>query len=245
MKKKQDLSDSIGNSIPGFNSEWTLNIDKNKYIKEFYLNEEKCPSYEVFWKKSEVLARYALIQKDLKQLIEMLSIATNLASDIPDIPDIQGGNNGYIFDSYNESALIRKALYTSLVITYGKCFASANGRRLKLDKSAVFNKETDDLKLLHEQLIEVRNEYIAHGGSTDLESSSVSLVFHPDLTNKVPPIISIDSYYVNSLSKSSFQKYQKLIIYLNDFVINKMNKLYEKVYEEHIKSNVAELYDQI
>ncbi|WP_160060318.1 hypothetical protein [Psychromonas sp. L1A2] len=242
MKKKQDLRDPTGTLIPELSSEWTLNVEANKYIKEFYLNGEKCPSYEVSWKKSEILARYSLIQKDLKQLIEMLSIAINLASDIP---DIQGEKNGYIFDSCNETALIRKSLYISLVITYGKCFASANGRRLKLDKSAVFNKETDDLKVLHEQLIEARNEYIAHGGNTDLESSSVSLVFHPDLRNKVPPIMSIDSYYVNSLSKSSFEKYQKLIVYLNDFVINKINVLYEKVYEEHIISNVADLYNQI
>ncbi|WP_409439224.1 hypothetical protein [Psychromonas sp. GE-S-Ul-11] len=242
MKKKQASLNSSGTPIPDLTSEWTLNTDSNKYVKEFYLNNEKCPSYEVSWKKSDTLGRYSLIQKDLKQLMKMASIGAELASDTP---DIQGENNGYIFDSDDESALIRKSLYISLVITYGKCFASASGRRLKLEKSAVFNTETQDLKVLHEQLIEARNQYIAHGGNTDLESSSVSLVFHPNLSNKVPPAISVDSYYVNSLSKSSFKRYQKLIEYLNDFVVNKMNVLYEKIYKEHIINQVDDLYAKI
>ena len=242
MKKVEALLDPSGIPIPGFNSEWTFNVESNKYVKEFSFDDQECPSYEVSWKKSDALGRYSLIQKDLKQLMKMASIGANLACDKP---DIQGKANGYIFDTDDETSLIRKALYVSLVITYGKCFASASGRRLKLDKSAVFNSDTQNLVVLHEQLIEARNQYVAHGGNTDLESFSVSLVFHPNSNQKIPPIMSVDSYYVNSLSKSSFERYQKLFEYLNNFVVNKMNVLYEKVYEEHIIDNVDDLYEKI
>lgn len=242
MKKVKALLDPSGIPIPGFNSEWTLNVESNKYKKVFYFDAQECPSYEVSWEKSDTLGRYSLIQKDIKQLITMASIGGSLACDVP---DIQAQNNGYIFDTDDETSLIRKALYVSLVITYGKCFASASGRRIKLEKSAVFNSDTQSLEVLHEQLIEARNQYVAHGGNTDLESFSVSLIFHPNLNEKVPPMISVDSYYVNSLSKSSFERYQKLFEHLNNFVLKKMNVLYEKVYKDHIINKVDDLYREI
>lgn len=242
MKKFNFLIDSSGHPILGFNSEWTLDVESNKFKKIFIWDGKKCPSYEISWGKSEQLGRYSLIQKDIKQLIKMASIAEDLACDRV---DIQTKNYGYFFDTDDEMALIIKALYISLVITYGKCFASAKGRRIKLDKDAVFNKNNKHLEVLHEQLIEARNQYVAHGGNTNLESFSVSLIFQPNLSQKTTPMMSVDSYYVNSISKGSFKKYKKLFEHLNNFVVDKMRILSEKIYDEHIINNIDALYKNL
>jgi hypothetical protein len=60
--------------------------------------------------------------------------------------------------------IIRESLSFYIVITYGKVFAKADVRKVKLDRKHL-EKIRKDLIILHDILIDLRNKHVAHAGS--------------------------------------------------------------------------------
>lgn len=70
------------------------------------------------------------------------------------------------------------AVWMSAVVTYGKCFAQAKGRRIKLEKKHVSEFNEKALSF-HEEIISMRNDYFAHAGNNEKEASAVWAVLDP------------------------------------------------------------------
>lgn len=70
--------------------------------------------------------------------------------------------------------ITERSLFISSIITYGRCFTQTRGRGTKLEK-------TDNIKpkynQLHEYIMGLRNEYIAHAGISDGEKFYATLYF--------------------------------------------------------------------
>ena len=108
---------------------------------------------------SRQFAGYRLVGKDLGLIKEALIEFTRLESSFNDI--------------------IRQSLTFFIIITYGKCFSKADERNVSLDKGAL--KDCNDQeKGLHREIMELRNQYVAHGGSSNFESNSVVLIKVPE-----------------------------------------------------------------
>jgi hypothetical protein len=69
---------------------------------------------------------------------------------------------------------VERSLFISSIITYGRCFTQTRGRGTKLDKSDSIKPQFIEL---HEYIMELRHEYIAHAGISDAEKFYATLHF--------------------------------------------------------------------
>jgi hypothetical protein len=72
----------------------------------------------------------------------------------------------------NPDKVLCFALWQSVIITYGKCFTENKAGLSKLEKSILDGKQ-QQLKDLHEVLMDLRHSYIAHRDDTDKEQAVV------------------------------------------------------------------------
>ncbi|MFO9478557.1 hypothetical protein SDB42_06390 [Legionella pneumophila serogroup 1] len=111
-------------------------------------------------KISRQLAGYSLIEKDIRDIRELLKEHNLLFSKT---------------ENPGESHLL-KALMKAIVVTYGKCFAKADGRKIMLNTKHV--KSPQRLEL-HHSIINMRNQYVAHGGVSTHEEIKITLLCPP------------------------------------------------------------------
>lgn len=89
----------------------------------------------------------------------------------------------------SKSPTLQAALHRALVITYGKCFSQASHRKVQLDAKQVFKGAGEKLWRHHQSLIANRNEFVAHSGSDDYESSHVKVVLPPEMETELQSCI--------------------------------------------------------
>ncbi len=202
--------------------------DQRSY--SFTLAGRLCASKELTDKYSESLGKYALIDKDLDYIIRTVKLVISLTDDKI---DLTSNKHSYQYISKSDDlTIIQRSLFSSAVIAYGKCFASANGRGVKLEKTSVFKNEASNLLEIHANIIDARNDYIAHAGKTFMENFSVHLVSHPDKERDIPAFISVDTDFINHVSRNTFIKYMMVFEHVSAHVKQKMEHLYEKINKE-------------
>lgn len=125
------------------------------YTKVYTFNGEVVPHAVLDSKISKHYAGYRLLAKDLdlvKKGVEELRTNT-----------------------FPKEHIINVGLTSLVIIAYGKCFSKADGRIVKLDNAGALKSCTKKEVQLHYELIEMRNKYIAHAGSTEFERNPVML----------------------------------------------------------------------
>lgn len=142
---------------------------------------------------------YLLIMEDLKSILRALD---KLETEIPE-------------------SIIRESLSFYIIIVYGKAFAKADVRKVKLEKGHLKDLR-NDLIILHDVLIELRNKHVAHAGSEKFS-----------LNNLVGQIEDngFCETYLSGLSLASFTFNTILIRELVDEVLIICEKKAEKAYE--------------
>ncbi|OAQ42105.1 hypothetical protein A5893_03040 [Pedobacter psychrophilus] len=130
------------------------------------------------------------------------------------------------------SDLLKEALSSHISILYGKCFSEAKKRRVVLEHDIV-NKFDNELKTLHNKLIEIRNTQIAHAGSEIYSKSH--LMFSFDESSK-------SSLYLSSLEFQSFnynlELLEKLVIKLIETIELKIEESFKALKREMSKDNI-------
>ncbi len=111
-------------------------------------------------KLAQKLCGYILIKKDVNDTILFIEEHNKLYQTSGDV-----GSN-----------IILKGLTRAIVITYGKCFTQADGRKTWLNSDVI--KSKNNLST-HELLIEMRNQYIAHAGNSIHEKVCLPLLCPP------------------------------------------------------------------
>ena len=119
---------------------------------------------------------------------------------------------------------IANSLWFSSIITYAKCFTSAEGRT-RLDKKYYFKGESTEAKAMHENIMDIRHTYIAHGSGDSLSKTEIFLTLNADSTHK--ELLGVDGI---SGSKRADNKY-KLKIY-KATVVRVHNKLDKGIVEK-------------
>lgn len=76
-------------------------------------------------------------------------------------------------------AVVNYGLWMSAVVSYGRCFASADRRRTRLDVEHVIKVHPDAVPF-HRRLVNLRNEYFAHAGECGEGLHLANIVLSPE-----------------------------------------------------------------
>ncbi len=106
-------------------------------------------------------AAYYSMQGDLFELQEMLQ---------------------YLGKNPKAPMVVRASMYKAFITQYARCFAESDGRKLQLDPGAVF-KDKKDLLPVHKEVIDMRNNYMAHAGVGIYEYGAMVAQLNPDKRN--------------------------------------------------------------
>jgi|GEM_PF-2420996 len=175
---------------------------------------------------SKQYAGYRLILKDLLTVKKLLTRLTETR--------------------YNGQATIEKqSMSFYAIITYGKCFAQADGRKTKLESKTSLKLLADRLKAEHKRIIDLRNKYVAHAGLEGHEQNVVVALLNPDEPKRVVEIydnimelVDIDSQIDDFLELTNH-----LIKNVREICKNKMNLIKDHLSKVDIDSIYAKAID--
>lgn len=137
---------------------------------------------------------------------------------------------------------LRQSIYFASVITYGKCFASAEGRRTRLEKKDILIDADENLLRTHELIIDIRNQYVAHGGSSDNEIMMAKLLFPYEGNVVKQPKIAYSGASAMSERKDDIESFSKLTTLVYGAVDKKIRIISQKLMEECISQDLRQLH---
>jgi hypothetical protein len=179
---------------------------------EYYVADVKLLKIELTSPIAKKYSGHSLIAKDLKYLIKMMKHASSIAIGNDESND--GEVSIFLRDEIDLKADMLKTIYVAAIVTYGKCFSEAHGRRVKLNKAAVFKGADRSILRTHDDIITQRNEYVAHGGHTKYESAKIFMLLHPSIDEGLPPLLTSSAMHVYGFSQSEYDRFLKLFEYV-------------------------------
>jgi hypothetical protein len=137
---------------------------------------------------------------------------------------------------------LRAALLFSGIFTYMKCFTAGNSRGTNLNEN-LFKSVTMRFQLLHEEIRDFRNKYLAHASTETYETAKIVLFLNPDVSVKEWLNISVAAKYVTDRN-DKVEDYLDLMDKVIELVDIKMQKKLEALEKEVDGINIDELYEK-
>lgn len=193
----------------------TIDLKYQKFKTE---NGAVCPVYVAKTKKAKQLSGYVQIMDDLRHSILLIE---NLGDE--------------------QLAEIEKAIWSTAVMLYGKCFASAEGRRIKLEKSHVQTISSQAVDY-HVDLMTLRNKYLAHACGTSMEQSETLVILNPEKEGKGIRYIAhttVAKFRVSKNEKSNFIDHVKALFQV---VSDRVDEIHPIILAEHQSMDLGSLY---
>ena len=131
-------------------------------------------------------------------------------------------NEKYSFDKFEEFVLSH-GMFKNSILSYAKCFSSSGTGKVSLDPKDVFKNEPK-LKEMHLDLMDMRNEYIAHNGNSDFE---LAIVFQ----KKGEDEITLSQTITYKEPMSDYEKIFGLFEHCSNYIVQKVNKKADKMEE--------------
>lgn len=178
-----------------------------------------CPYVVANGKFTRLVTAYHSIQSDLLETQSMI----NYLKDNPVIPGV-----------------VKASMFKAFIIQYAKCFTKPWGRVAKLEANSVFDSQPD-LMEIHKEVMEMRNNYIAHAGSGKYDYGAMVLYLNPD-PNKpsIERIIHADLKFMDHSLK--LPGYEKICLWALEYVNSKIEKLAPAYNNEVDSLDIKELY---
>lgn len=184
---------------------------------------EVCPYIEMTGKVSRQHLGYEQIKNDL-------IICSNLIHNLAE-------NN-------NSNPFISNAIWESVIVKYGRCFVSASeGRGIKLEESIVFDNASKAIKIMHDHLMNERNNFAAHAGDSDSDVISSRLALMPPKMGKELIMMYSSRDFVISPEGSAIDEIQSLIGHVIKHIDSKLDKIFQRLKDEYESNNINEIYD--
>lgn len=158
----QELGSTKWNQLT---DEWLqkIRITQGGQIKYEYHYKNKtgalCPVIEIETHLTKQLNAYVLIEKDLRDSLSFLEEHQKILAR----------------ENSTEKGILLKALGRAIIITYGKCFTKAAGRKIKLEENIISTKNDQT----HKDIMTMRHAYVAHAGVSQHESCKCILLLSP------------------------------------------------------------------
>ena len=138
-------------------------------------------------------------------------------------------------DVGDEWLKILQSMYFTVIVTYAKCFNSANGRAT-LNKKMFF-KKNKELEIIHDLLIEVRNNYVAHGASGYNTETEIFYAIEKNGDNSPQKGIESISAWIGFPNGDLLRQYQAVVHFVHDKLNDSMWSL-----QNRIQSQIDKLY---
>lgn len=134
---------------------------------------------------------------------------------------------------------IQSALTFSTISLYGKCFTDASKNSYpKLEPSDLF-KDDDDYADTHEILMDLRHQFIAHRGETEKEIG-IAFMLVPKGKPEDSSQIRFSQLKQTAFNDDELEKIQKLIIYVIERLVEKIQTSGQKLHDGLMKMFTAE-----
>ena len=151
----------------------------------------------------------------------------------------------YIDNNKDVSDTLKKALWHSIIISYGRCFTDSSKAKLgKLEIREYFKESDEKLRLTHELLMDLRHNFIAHRGITDNEVSVVYFkipIKSKDKTSTEYRIKTVRSILPNIVQ---LREIESCVIHLIEIVEQKIKMQTEKVHKMILSEFTPEMINK-
>jgi hypothetical protein len=157
-----------------------INDHTGEWEVEFYDNKRKCRTFEIDLTKSKIAKRYSgfsLINKDLNLLLKLaITLKINVDDFEKNNNDFSGRKFGVIGKGYEEIQDTLFSLFASISIIYGRLFTENKSRGSSLNRKDYVKPQHSEI---HDELLKIRHNYIAHSSDKMYEDSKVFVVINP------------------------------------------------------------------
>ncbi|NTV47840.1 MAG: hypothetical protein HGB11_15275 [Chlorobiales bacterium] len=143
-----------------------------------------------------------------------------------------------------ENAEIAYSLWMSAIVTYGKCFATARGRKSKIEEEHVRTIDEDAVEF-HHSILNMRNEYFAHAGENEYEKSSTVVILQPESLGKSVAAVNHFNVKHSKPSEDFCIYFCYLCRKLYDVIERIGEDVHQRVLAEYRAMNIDELYAKI
>lgn len=134
---------------------------------------------------------------------------------------------------------ISNSLTYSLLALYGKCFTDAAKKSYpKLEPNSLF-KDLDELRQIHDYLMDLRHHFIAHRGDTDSEVG-ISLMAIPKVKDGQPQL-NFKQVKLGAFTGKRIDEIQTILEFLKVELEKKIQKCGQKVYDGFFNFNPKEM----
>lgn len=161
---------------------------------------------------------YASITFDLKNVGEFVAL-------LLDIRDKNKSDKDEEQRKINQ--LTERSLFVSSIITYARCFTGSDGRGIKLESRDSFEDNQIEFKKLHEYLMDIRNQYLAHAGVSNSEKLFATANFTVIDKRDGSLRLSYEIFGQSSLDKKDLLTFLDLVKYLISRTAKKRNEAAE------------------
>lgn len=173
-------------------------------------SSKPCVVLEITTDVSKKICGYTLIEKDIRDVLIFLEEFHNVSNQA----------------DYINQKIVMKGWMKSIIITYGKCFVNADERGTKLDERYFPEK----YKSHHAYLMNMRHEYVAHGGRSIHEKCKLIFLL-PHYKNFLKSR-ELNPKFCTELRQSiyPYNFYKDTKVLVEEIQVNVQEKLY-KLYE--------------
>lgn len=192
------------------------------YIPLVISNDGKVSSYVITDTKiAKQTAAYYSMQGDLFELQEILK---------------------YLSENPKAPMVVRASMYKAFITQYARCFAESDGRKLQLDPTAVF-KDKKDFLPVHKEVIDMRNNYIAHAGIGIYEYGAMVGHLNPDpsFPYRIGSVYAELKFLDHARKVDGYAELCKCVL---EFLRGKIDKLRDKFDKEFDETDLKELYSK-
>lgn len=190
-------------------------------IRKYIVDGIEQKLYLVDTKISKQYAGYRLILKDLSTVKKIIAELRNFAP--------------------QTFPLVKQSLTFYAVITYGKCFSEAKGRGVSLNRKEALKLATTDQAAEHDQILHLRNQYVAHSGEGGYEHNLVvAALNHNELDPKVIDIY--DNLMVLVDIDTHLEIFDSVVDKVYQYVDDVTLKLKQRMLADLLKEDISMLY---
>ncbi|EJL6260984.1 hypothetical protein RUK17_003481 [Vibrio cholerae] len=220
--KYDDLGD-------GWSKVTVLDPETSDFYNRYYYKRVKAKRIEITTPKAQVLASYTLIEKDLRSVAVWLNeIESMMKADVKLTKDPKHRKSGHDRTRYN----LIKGLFVAALTFYAKCFATCEGRKVKLEKKNL----DDDFQKKHQLVIDLRNNFAAHSGAEKVEKVKVVLALDTKRRKGAVPYFTRELGQPDSYTLENIADFRCLVEHVKSLVDEKINTLNKKVLQDDIIS---------
>jgi hypothetical protein len=145
-----------------FDPEYNLQIR----LERNYANKV-CPHLVINGRHTKTVTAYHSLRWDLYEAQEMIL---------------------YLQQNPKLPTIVLASMFKAFIVQYTRCYTESKGRKISLNSPAVF-KDQKDLLNVHNQVMDIRNKYIAHADESPYDFGAMVIYLNPD--EKRPAIFSI------------------------------------------------------